>query len=286
MLFNSFIFFFGFLPITFVSYFWASYYRHELAIVILALASIFFYSYWDVRVVPLLIAAILINYLLGNILIDTRFKESSPRKDRVDRRPGAEFGMHCVFQVYELVPRHRRCHFGSGVLATRNSPADRDLVLHVYADRLPRRHLQQEAQGAKPFTNYVLFVTFFPHLIAGPVLHHTEMMPQFASASEHSGVSLSNGRITFGVMLFADRGRGRRWSSRIPWRRLAIEVFNAAEGAVTLNLQTAWGGALAYTAADLFRLLGLLGHGAWALADVQHRAAAQLRFTLSLTVDR
>src|SRR4030095_5502431 len=31
--------------------------------------------------------------------------------------------------------------------------------------------------------NYALFVTFFPHLLAGPILHHSEMMPQFASES-------------------------------------------------------------------------------------------------------
>src|SRR5262245_20215130 len=94
MLFNSFIFFFGFLPITFVSYFWASYYRHEPAILILALASIFFYSYWDVRVVPLLIASILINYLLGNILIDTRFK--NPRRARIVLIVGLGLNLGCL----------------------------------------------------------------------------------------------------------------------------------------------------------------------------------------------
>jgi alginate O-acetyltransferase complex protein AlgI len=34
--------------------------------------------------------------------------------------------------------------------------------------------------------HYALFVTYFPHLIAGPVLHHREMMPQFADAANYS----------------------------------------------------------------------------------------------------
>src|SRR6185437_11344370 len=43
-----------------------------------------------------------------------------------------------------------------------------------------------DAAGGKTreyrFTNYALFVTFFPHLIAGPIVHHSDLMPQFAKA--------------------------------------------------------------------------------------------------------
>jgi D-alanyl-lipoteichoic acid acyltransferase DltB (MBOAT superfamily) len=47
--------------------------------------------------------------------------------------------------------------------------------------------LKQEMAEAQDLLSYVLFVTFFPHLIAGPIIHHSEMMPQFA-AQRHSGL--------------------------------------------------------------------------------------------------
>ena len=45
------------------------------------------------------------------------------------------------------------------------------------------------------FTNYVLFVTYFPHLVAGPVLHHKEMMPQFDLARNYPPVMPETSRL-------------------------------------------------------------------------------------------
>jgi len=62
MLFNSFSFLLCFLPVTLIVYFLAARRAPDLAIAWLALASLFFYGWWDVRYVPLLLASVLVNY--------------------------------------------------------------------------------------------------------------------------------------------------------------------------------------------------------------------------------
>ncbi|REM30344.1 MBOAT family protein, partial [Mycobacterium tuberculosis] len=63
----------------------------------------------------------------------------------------------------------------------------------------------------RSFIHYVLFVTYFPHLIAGPVLHHAQMMPQFNSPATYrinaNNIALGLGIFVFGLakkMLIAD----------------------------------------------------------------------------------
>ncbi|HEX5006788.1 MAG TPA: MBOAT family protein, partial [Hyphomonadaceae bacterium] len=104
----------------------------------------------------------------------------------------------------------------------------------------------------RSFSSYVLFVTFFPHLIAGPVLHHKEMMPQFANPETYRFNWL---KITLGALLFAIG----LWKKVVfadtvaPW---ANDVFNAADQGANPEFWTAWGGALAYTLQIYFDFSG------------------------------
>src|SRR5207253_7612166 len=62
--------------------------------------------------------------------------------------------------------------------------------------------------------NYALFVSFFPHLLAGPILHHSEMMPQFASATNKRPQAF---QLAAGLFLLCI-GLSRRSASPMPWR--------------------------------------------------------------------
>jgi alginate O-acetyltransferase complex protein AlgI len=104
----------------------------------------------------------------------------------------------------------------------------------------------------RSFSSYVLFVTFFPHLIAGPVLHHKEMMPQFANPATYRFDWL---KITLGALLFAI-GLWKKVvfaDSVAPWSN---EIFNAAAKGAAPDLWSAWGGALAYTLQIYFDFSG------------------------------
>jgi len=90
------------------------------------------------------------------------------------------------------------------------------------------------------FSRYGLFVTFFPHLIAGPIVHHRELMPQFAGrkAGRWNGLNVNLGLAFFILGLFKKVAIA---DGLAPW---ANEVFGASS---QLGFGHSWSGALAYT---------------------------------------
>jgi alginate O-acetyltransferase complex protein AlgI len=90
------------------------------------------------------------------------------------------------------------------------------------------------------FVNYLLFVTYFPHLIAGPVLHHKEMMPQF-DVAENYRPNAAN--FTVGLTIFAI-GLAKKVLLADNLAPHANPVFVAG---AELNFLSAWVGVLAYT---------------------------------------
>lgn len=90
--------------------------------------------------------------------------------------------------------------------------------------------------------HYLLFVTYFPHLIAGPILHHAEMMPQFREGSTFRFVraNLLSGTLVFLIGLF------KKVILADSIQPYVGPVFDAPLGQ-SLTLVEAWGGALAYT---------------------------------------
>jgi alginate O-acetyltransferase complex protein AlgI len=94
------------------------------------------------------------------------------------------------------------------------------------------------------FLHYALFVTFFPQLIAGPIVHHREMLPQFARNTLYR---LNAEHLAVGITIFA-LGLFKKVILADGIAVHATPVFDAAEaGFVTLTFFEAWSGALAYS---------------------------------------
>jgi D-alanyl-lipoteichoic acid acyltransferase DltB (MBOAT superfamily) len=93
------------------------------------------------------------------------------------------------------------------------------------------------------FTHYALFVTYFPHLIAGPVLHHKEMMPQFGKSSSYH-THWQN--IAVGLTIFIV-GLTKKVLIADHLNEFATPIFNAVGAGGHPMLFEAWIGALAYT---------------------------------------
>lgn len=91
--------------------------------------------------------------------------------------------------------------------------------------------------------HYGLFVTYFPHLIAGPVLHHAQMMPQFGQASTYR---FDAGNLTAGLGIFA-LGLFKKIVLADGISPYADPIFQAADAGLEPDMQEAWLGALAYT---------------------------------------
>jgi D-alanyl-lipoteichoic acid acyltransferase DltB (MBOAT superfamily) len=93
------------------------------------------------------------------------------------------------------------------------------------------------------FVHYALFVTYFPHLIAGPLLHHKEMMPQF-NKPETYRVDYQN--IAVGLTIFSI-GLFKKMFFADGMAEYAKPVFDAAAQGQILSFKAAWGGVLSYT---------------------------------------
>ena len=99
--------------------------------------------------------------------------------------------------------------------------------------------LHQGIATQQDLSSYVLFVTFFPHLIAGPILHHKEMMPQFQQDRRYR-LNLQDLAVGFSWFIM---GLAKKLLLADRFALMANPVFDAHEN---VALGTAWVGSLAY----------------------------------------
>ncbi|MBW4082896.1 MBOAT family protein [Paenibacillus sp. S150] len=175
MLFNSYTFLFGFLPAVLAGYFILNRFRlFTCAKLWLALASLVFYGWWNLRYIPLILTSILFNYRIGQRMHSGRIR---PRALLV-------FGLSAnllllgYYKYADFFITNWNGLAGGNIAALHLLlPLGISFFTFTQIAYLVDAYRQQVREYS--LVSYILFVTFFPHLIAGPILHHKEMMPQF-----------------------------------------------------------------------------------------------------------
>jgi alginate O-acetyltransferase complex protein AlgI len=242
MLFNSNTFLFAFLPTVFVGFLLISrYLSASYAQLWLAAASIIFYGWANWGFVPLLLLSITVNYIVG---------QSLSRRRTMGLPTSGILGCGVGFNLLLLG------YFKYAGFLDANVQAVAGVSLGLMGVVLPIgisfytftqiAFLVDAAKGEAAeydFKRYVLFVTFFPHLIAGPIIHHKEMMPQFARLVP-KGETLEN--LSVGLVLFAI-GLAKKCLIADPLGSFASPIFARAEAGEELHFFIAWSGVLAYT---------------------------------------
>jgi len=248
MLFNSYEFLFVFLPVVLIAFFAVARFSQAGARVFLALASLFFYGWWDWRYVGLLLLSIIVNFALGGAISRA---EGRARSRLLLAGLGFNLGLLGFFKYTNFflgtVTEVTGHDFGMAQIVlplgiSFFSFTQIAFLIDVY------RRIAVEFN----LTNYVLFVTYFPHLIAGPVLHHKEMMPQFAAPemgrARAEDFAVGTALFTIGLakkVLIADN-----------FALFASPLFGGAESGAEPALIAAWAGALAYTMQIYFDFSG------------------------------
>jgi D-alanyl-lipoteichoic acid acyltransferase DltB (MBOAT superfamily) len=237
MLFNSYPFLFVFLPICLVGFFAIGRYGKGFGAAWLGLASLFFYGWWDYRYVLLLLASIVGNFFLGRAIA---------RRARTP--PGKRLLTIAVIANLLLLGYYKYADFFLQSLAEVTGdqlglmrvvlPLGISFFTFTQIAFLVDAYRGQAAEYR--FVNYLLFVSYFPHLIAGPVLHHREMMPQFDLARTYRAHA-SN--FTIGLTIFF-LGLAKKVLIADNLAEHANAVFATSE---PKSLFIAWGGVLAYT---------------------------------------
>lgn len=196
MLFNSPIFVFAFLPAVLVGFVLLGG-QPRLARAWLGTSSIVFYGWWEPSHVLLLLGSILGNYVVGKAFIEDRVVGTARRTALVVGVVG-NLGLLGYFK-YAIFTVSVANDIGAGwSLPDILLPAGISFFTFQQIAYLVDTH--QRLVRDPDFINYVLFVTFFPQLIAGPIVHHTEMMPQFAKPETYRPVAAN---IALGLSIFA-----------------------------------------------------------------------------------
>ena len=238
MLFNSYEFIFAFLPITFILYFYLNHKRLTQASKgLLVFSSLFFYSWWNVAYLPIILASMLFNYLLGNILANGSSKFS--KKSTLIVGIVANLSLLGYFKYADFLLENFNLAFNSNAhLLNLALPLAISFFTFQQISYLVDSYKKETKEY--DFLNYALFVTFFPQLIAGPIVHHKEMMPQFAK-TRNKIINYNN--IAMGLFIFAI-GLFKKVIIADTFATWATAGFDVA---TTLNLFEAWATSLSYT---------------------------------------
>lgn len=243
MLFNTYGFIFVFLPIALIGFFSLARISQAFAAVWLAFASIFFYGYWNPAYVGLLLGSITCNYIMGVWIAKAAVHGEDKQKKRL-----------LIFAIaanLSLLGYYKYFNFFisniNGIAGADWSLSSIILPLGISFFTFTQIAFLVDTYQGKVreynFSHYLLFVTYFPHLIAGPVLHHKQMMPQFNSSATYR-MGFEN--LSIGLTFFTI-GLAKKVLLADSMAEYATPVFGAVHDGMQPQLFGAWVGALAYT---------------------------------------
>ncbi|AOF82161.1 MBOAT, membrane-bound O-acyltransferase family protein [Methyloversatilis sp. RAC08] len=242
MLFNSYEFILAFLPVVLiVFYLLGSRGWTEAAIVWLVAASLFFYGWWNPLYLGLLCASLAANFWLGRKLVPDA-PQPGGRKAWLVAGLLLNLGLLAYYKYANFfVDSLGKVTGFDGSIGAIVLP----LAISFYTFQ-QIAYLVDAYRGDTreySFSHYCLFVTFFPQLIAGPIVHHREVLPQFArpGAFRLDHLKLAMGLTLFAIGLFKKVVLGDGMAV------YASPAFAAAASGTTLSFFEAWLGTLAYT---------------------------------------
>jgi len=237
MLFNYYPFIFLFLPIALIGYFALGRFSHLAPVMWLVLASLAFYAVSNWQFVALLLASIAFNYVIGWLLIAAQLR-GGVRCAVLTVGVAGDLMVLGTFKYAGFLAANLDAMFGAGLSVHILLPVGISFYTFTQIAFLVDAYRGNVARYALP--HYALFVTYFPHLIAGPILHHRDMIPQFEAAETKS----PNPRLILcGLMIFAI-GLFKKTGLADGIQPLVALAFSPE---AVPSFDQAWIGALAYT---------------------------------------
>ena len=243
MLFNSLVFIAGFLPVVLAGFLLlAAGGLRRPAMVWLVLASLFFYGWWDYRNLFIILPSIIGNYAFGWAI--GALRPASPQRAKALLVLGIAGNLAAIgyFKYFNFVT--------GTVAALAGVPAAvHDIILPLGISFFTFQQIKflvdrwAGVATLPDFLSYALLVSFFPHVIAGPIVNYDELLPQFAKPAF----------TRFDAALFADGivifllGLAKKVVLADQFGVYANEAFGTAAQGHALSLLAAWSGALAYT---------------------------------------
>lgn len=245
MLFNSYEFILLFLPIVFIGFYVIGRHNHLAAAGWLTFASLFFYGWWSIKALPLLLMSITVNYFFGIKL--SNFNQTRKGKVLLSIAVILNLALLGYFKYAGFFVTTLNVGLQEAGMATWIVPKiilPIGISFYTFTQIAFLVDCYQGKVQERRFLHYTLFVTYFPHLIAGPFLHHSQMMPQFSKPSTYS---INYDNLVMGVVVFAV-GLFKKMMIADPLSVYADGFFKMADtGTDPISIYMAWAGVLAYT---------------------------------------
>ncbi len=237
MLFNSYIFIFAFLPIVLLGFHLSSKYLSQTKVLLwLVVSSLFFYGWWNISYLVLITFSICFNYIISYYLRSNKAKAV------------------LILGIFVNITMLGYYKYANFFIENLNYISDshyaiENIILPLAISFFTFQQITYLIDSYKgitkdhDFIHYCLFVTFFPQLIAGPIVHHKEMLPQFLK-KKNMGLKVNN--VSIGLTIFLI-GLLKKVVIADSMGSLATPIFNLAEQGVEITMLEAWGAALAYS---------------------------------------
>jgi D-alanyl-lipoteichoic acid acyltransferase DltB (MBOAT superfamily) len=236
MLFNSHVFLFAFLPVVIAGFLLLSRRNPALTFGWLTTCSLFFYGWWNPIYLWLLVVSIVVNFVLGRMI-----------------RATGSVTVLCLGIAVNLgcIAYYKYAGFFASIanaLVAADFSVEKLLLplgisFFTFQQITYLVECYRRTTVEHTFTEYALFVSFFPQLIAGPIVHESRILPQFKDRSRfrfsHANFAIGFTVFTFGLakkVLIADR-----------LAAYASPVFAAAGNGAALSIVEAWTGVLAFS---------------------------------------
>jgi len=237
MLFNSFAFLLGFLPLALALHWLVERFAPAWRLPLLAVLSFAFYGWWDWRFVPLLAFSILLNWLIAEAFQKTR------ASGLITLAIAINLAILALFKYFNF--------FADLTAMIPGLPtAKLDLALPLGISFFTFHHvmyLTDLRRGEAPrydLVRYALYIAFFPQVLAGPLVRWREIMHQFDERPYLRSDAAE--RIARGIMLLTI-GLAKKVLLGDPLSDYANPVFAAAAAGEALSMAQAWQGTLAFT---------------------------------------
>lgn len=177
MLFNSYIFIFAFYPITLLLYFLGARYNKKISMIILICMSLVFYGYFNPWYLLVILSSIILNFIISKLIYK--------RKSKALLLLGIAFNVAIIFyfKYFNFFKSFLNSAFRQDFVIT-------EIVLPLGISFFTFQQISFLVDSYKGetadynFLEYALFVSFFPQLIAGPIVLHRELIPQFRDESK------------------------------------------------------------------------------------------------------
>ena len=250
MVFSSYIFLLAFLPAVLLGFYaLRAVGRREASVTFLLIASAVFYAHWNLAHLALLVGSIVVNFFLGGWI-------ATASKDRLRKMlliGGVLFNLSLIFwfKYFSFVASNAAALTGVShtfqylVLPLGISFFTFQQIAYLVDCRRTKTHEKRPR-------DYALFVSFFPQLIAGPIVHHGYTRPQFAALAKSP---LNLDMLPYGLMIFA-MGLAKKTMIADPIARGIDPIWASAAMGDPLTAALAWTAAIGYTLQIYFDFSG------------------------------